>query len=108
MKRVIFGTLIGVTLTSLLALTVASYEPRSSTAEVDQIQGYCIFINAKPVKEYKYIGTVKSVMTLGSGQFQDVRDKLIRKAKKEYPEGDGLIFNFHDGGTDKCDVIKIK
>ncbi len=108
MKRVIFGTLIGVTLTSLLALTVASYEPRNSTAEVDQIQGYCIFINAKPVKEYKYIGTVKSVMTLGSGQFQDVRDKLIRKAKKEYPEGDGLIFNFHDGGTDKCDVIKIK
>ncbi|MDF7817665.1 hypothetical protein P1X15_08660 [Runella sp. MFBS21] len=96
------------TLTSLLALKAASYEPRSSTAEVGQIQGYYIFVNSKPVKEYKYIGTVKSSMTWGSGQFQDVRDKLIRKAKKEYPDGDGLIFNFYDGRTDKCNVIKIK
>jgi hypothetical protein len=45
---------------------------------------------------------------MGSGQFQDVRDVLLKKLKKEYPQANGVIFNFHDGGTDKCDAIKFK
>jgi len=44
----------------------------------------------------------------GSGQYQSVRDKLIKKLRKEYPEANGAIFNFHDGGTDMCDAIRIK
>ena len=108
MKKIILGSLVGITLTSLVAFTVANYEPKNSTAEVDQIQGCYVFVNSKPVKEYEYLGTVKLSLTLGSGQFQDVRDKLTKKAKKEYPQANGLILNFYDGRTDKCDVIKFK
>lgn len=108
MRKVILGGTIGIALTLSFAFVAANYEFNKSTAEVDQVEGVYIFINAKPVNEYKYLGTSKSFMTLGSGQFQDVRDKLIRKVKKKYPEADGIIFSFYDGGTDKCDAIKFK
>jgi len=99
-------------LTTLLMFSfklVATYEVNSSTAEVNQIQGLYIFVDSKPVKEFEYLGTVKNSMSLsGSGQYQSVRDKLIKKLRKEYPEANGAIFNFHDGGTDMCDAIRIK
>ena len=57
--------------------------------------------------EYEYLGTVKSNVTM-SGQYEDVRNNLIRRAKKEYPAAEGIILNLKDGGTDKADVIKFK
>jgi len=103
------GFLIGIISLSFLAFKVANYEPKNSTAEVDQYQGFYIFVDSKPVKEYEYLGTLQYGMSLmGSGQYQDVRDKLIKKAKKEYPKADGLIFTFKDGGTDRCDAISFK
>lgn len=79
-----------------------------SIAEVNQVQGYYIFVDSKPTAEYEYIGTVKVSISFISEQYQSVRDALIKKARKEYPLGNGIIFHFHDGGTDKADVIKFK
>lgn len=102
MKNVlIFFALIGL-------FSFASYEPRNSTAEVEQIQGCYIFTDSRPVREYKYLGTCKYDGTFGgSPQYQNVRDKLIKRIKKTYPEADGIIFNLHDGGQDRCDAIKF-
>ncbi|MFN4247552.1 MAG: hypothetical protein ACK4EY_07500 [Flavipsychrobacter sp.] len=99
-------TILFITFLLLVSFT-ASYEPRNSTAEVEQVQGCYIFIDSRPVKEYKYLGTVKSTFSWGSGQYQDVRDKLIKRIKKEYPEADGIIFHFHDGGQDRADAIRF-
>jgi len=92
----------------LLVSFTANYEPRNSTAEVEQVQGCYIFIDSRPVKEYKYLGTCKyTIAWVGSGQYQDVRNRLIKRIKKEYPEADGIIFHFHDGGEDRADAIKF-
>lgn len=100
--------LIGIALCGLFSFKmVADYVAKKNTAEVDQYQGVYVFTDSKPVGEYDYLGTVKVSMSL-SGQYASVRDALIKKAKKEYPNANGIIFNFKDGGTDKADAILIK
>ena len=80
---------------------------------MNQVNGCYLFIDSKPVSSYDYLGTVEiSNKDLrknpGSGQFQHLRDILIKKAKEKYPNAEGVIFNFHDGGIDKADAIKFK
>lgn len=84
-----------------------AYDAKRATAEVEQMQGIYIFTDSKPVMEYEYLGTVKVSFAL-SGQYQDIRDKLIKKAKNDFPNADGLIMQFKSGGSDKCDAIKFK
>ena len=76
-------------------------------AAVNQVQGIYIFTDCLPVKEYEYVGTVQAVYS-GSGQYQPVRDKLVKKLKKEFPGADGAIFYFNNGSADRCDAIKLK
>ena len=109
MKKVILAILAGFVLSIALSFSpVGDYIVKNKTAEVDQISGFYIFVNSTPVKEYKYIATIKCSGTWGSGQYQDIRNNLIKKARKKYPEGNGIIFYFYDGGTDKADIIKLK
>ncbi len=107
MKKIIFGGIIGITLTTIVAFKIANYEPKKATGEVEQMQGLYIFTDSKPVLEYEYLGTVKAIIGWDS-QYQGVRDKLISKAKKEFPSADGVIMQFKSGGTDRCDAIKFK
>lgn len=76
-------------------------------AKVEQLQGYYIFTDSKPVAEYDYIGNIKVSVAM-SADYKTIRDKLIKKASKEYPRADGLIFHFNKGEADKCEVIKFK
>ena len=106
MKKVTLAViLIGL---SLLSMKKAYYDVKKSTAEVEQMQGLYIFTDSKPVAEYEYLGTVKLSLGLGSGQYQNVRNVLIKRAKKEYPQSDAIILLLKDGGTDRADVIKFK
>ncbi|MCA4899518.1 MAG: hypothetical protein ACK514_10920 [Bacteroidota bacterium] len=107
MKKVCIGLIIGLTTSFLLSMTTIQ-ETKKSHAEVDQYQGIYVFTDSKPLKEYEYLGTVKLTLGLGSGQYQNVRNVLIKRAKKDYPQADGLIMNFKDGGTDRADAIKFK
>jgi hypothetical protein len=91
-----------------ISFKIVTYEPKLATAEVNQMQGIYIFVDSKPVREYDYIGTEKVAMSMGSGQYRDIRDKLIKKVKKEYPNANGIIFYFNEGAADKADAIKIK
>lgn len=92
-------------ITSIAATLV--YEPKNATAEVEQIQGFYVFTDSKPVKDFEYIGTVKSSITL-TGQYEPVRNKLLQKARKEFPQADGIILHLVNGGVDKADCIKFK
>jgi hypothetical protein len=109
MKKVLLGIVLGISVAALLSAKIAEYSVKKSTAEVQRIQNIYMFTDATPVMEYEYLGTVKvSISLFGSGQYQDIRDKLIRKAKKDYPKAEGIIFIFKDGGVDRADVIKFK
>ncbi len=92
-----------------LAMRTNFYDVKKGTAEVEQYQGLYVFTDSKPVSEYEYLGTVKLTFRIGnSGQYQSVRDVMIKKCKKDYPQADGIIMIFKDGGTDRADAIKFK
>lgn len=110
MKFFIIGILAGLALTTLIAFQVATYEIKNSTAEVNNVEGLLIFTDCKPIKEYEYLGTVKSGGTggLANPQYEGVRNRLIKRIKKEYPKADGAIMNLNYGQADKADAIKFK
>ncbi|MBK8086847.1 MAG: hypothetical protein IPK31_02100 [Chitinophagaceae bacterium] len=113
MKKGLLGILIGLFLTFMVAFNIATYQANKSSAEVDQINGCFLFVNSKPVLPYDYLGTVELTKkdvrkTPGTGQYQHARDLLIKKIKEQFPQAEGIIFNFHDGGIDKADALKFK
>ncbi len=74
-------------------------------AQVNQQEGIYIFVDSKPVGKYQYLGTVK---TNCARQYQGIKNKLIKQAKKQYPKANGIILNFATGGIDKADVIFLE
>lgn len=100
------------TLFLMLLLPVSAlagyYLAELNQATVNQEQGLYLFIESTPAGDYEYLGTVKNTVTFGSGQFADVKKILIKKAKKEYPEANGLILHFVNGGTDYADAVILK
>lgn len=96
-----------------VGFSVGRIESGKSSAEASQIGGCYIFVDSRPLTPYDFLGTVELTpkdlrKNPGSGQYQYVRDLIIKKAKEKFPLTDGLIFNFHDGGIDKADAIKFK
>ncbi len=106
-------TIIIFAIVALLSFTVAKQPTTQAAAEVNQVSGCYLFVDSKPVSPYDYLGTVKpsllnQLTEPGTGQYQHVRDLLIQAVKKKFPKANGIIFDFHDGGTDKADAILIK
>jgi hypothetical protein len=108
MKKPATAFLLGIAICAFFAFKSVKYDLRSNTAEVEQLEGLYIFTDSKPVKEYDFIGSEKVSFTLGSEQYGAIRNKLIKKVKKEYPQANAIIFHFENGGTDKADAIKLK
>jgi len=109
MKKLTMGLILGMAITALVAFTGSFYEVKNATAEANMIEGLIIFTDCKPVKEYEYLGTVKSnTGGFGNAQYEGVRNRLIKAAKKEYPGADAIIMYLNTGQTDKADAIKFK
>jgi len=108
MKKLILGILIGVSFTALIGAGVVDYVVNKKTAEVTTIQNLKVFTDSQPVMEYEYLGTISGSNIALSGQYEPIRNALIKKAKKEYPQAEGIILHLVNGGTDKADVIKFK
>jgi len=106
-RRIFKGLLIAVFLLLMYFLLMSAGiipEGKSSSAEVNQIDGLYIFIESKPTNEYKFLGSEKKSITwTGSGK-ESIRG-VIKKIKKNFPEADGVIFESID--LDKGDAIKI-
>jgi hypothetical protein len=77
-------------------------------AVVNQYEGLYIFTDCKPVSEFEYLGTVKYSGSFGSGQYVEVRDALIKKAKKDFPGCNAIILTLIEGSADKADAVKLK
>lgn len=96
-------------LTAFALQASAQQAPPPEQAAVNQIEGYYIFVDSRPVRKYQYLGTVKSnTGGFGSAQYTDVRDRLINRAKKQYPKADGLIFHFVSGKADEAEAIMFE
>jgi hypothetical protein len=75
-------------------------------AQVNQAQGYFIFMQSQPVAEYKVLGTVKKTGLTLSGDPTEMFNTILKKTKKEYPDADGIIFENVDMQHATC--IKFK
>lgn len=84
---------------TLLAVDYANTPDKSKyTAEAKKHGDLIIFVECEPINEYEQLGTVK-LGIVGDCDWQVIRDKLIMKAKKEYPEAHGLIIDEDLNGT---------
>jgi len=102
MKKIILGIVIGVACTALVGASVENYIVSKQMANVEKEMGLYIFTSSKPVMEYEYLGTIK--VTTWAGKYNEDIPALLKKAKKEYPQADAIIYT----GTEKADVIKFK
>mgnify|MGYP006879610949 CR=1 FL=1 len=76
-------------------------------AKVSRYQGLFLFVDSEPLNENKYLGTVISKFSFSSAQYTALRDKMIKKCRKDFSEAEGIIIKFISGGTDTGDVIKF-
>jgi len=109
MKKTLIAFIFGLSMSGLVAFTVANYEAKKNTAEVDQIQGFYIFTKGKPVKEYEYLGTVKGPL-VGNHEFDNLVELMVKNAKKDFPNANALIFDgaIKQTHNTKVSAVKIK
>ena len=105
MKKIVLSFLVGILIAGLVSFTVVTnYEPNKATAEAQQVQGYYIFYNCRPVLEYD-IMKVESISIAMSGTPENLINIAIRKAKDSYG-ADGIVFLNED--MDSFQIIKFK
>lgn len=106
MKKHFSIPLLAVLCLFIMSFTVISdYRVEKKTAEVRQVEGIYVFFCAEPVVEYKYLGTAKPKMVMDDNT--DTRlYAIIKRAKKDYPECEAIIFRNLDLGSADC--IKFK
>ncbi len=97
-----------VTLLLLIGSLAWNKTPDINKAEVNQVQGIFIFTDCKPLSSYTYLGTINHNTSSWNPQYTNVRDKIIDKVRKQYPQADGIIFYLNSGGADKADAIKMQ
>jgi len=113
MQVIMKKTILLIVLTGFL-MSAYSQEskPKKSDATVEQSQGMYVFVDAAPKAEYEFLGTISAGTGLGkamgAAEYGPKKNRLIKNAKEEYPQADGLIIHFNRGGKDTADAIKFK
>ena len=97
----------GVLATSLFGTTNLKFNSENAQAKVNHIDGFYVFTDSSPVRNYDSLGMVE-IGFITSTQYEPIRNNLIKNARKEYPNADGIILQFDKKGMDKCIVIKFK
>jgi hypothetical protein len=105
--KLAIGFLIGISLSITLAFRTMNYIPNSSTADVNNIEGFYIFTDSQPVMTYDSLGMVELGFVTDT-QYESIRRNLIKKARSKFPDANGLIIQLDKKGVDKCKVIKFK
>lgn len=76
-------------------------------ANVYKSNGLYIFTDSEPVNEYDVVEHERSAISW-SGQYSEIKNKLTRRALRDYPDADGIIITMVEGHVDRAVVIKFK
>jgi hypothetical protein len=79
----------------------------NALAIVQSIRGVLIFSDAKPKSKYNYLETIMLKRVKRSYQYTSIRDQLIEKSKKEYPDLRAVIISMVFGAKDTADIIRF-
>lgn len=94
---------------ALILVSTLSVNAQSDNtlARVQKNNGLYVFVDNEPVMEYEIVDRVKSSISW-SGQFSEIRNKLIRKAVSDFPNADGIVITMSSSSADRAIVIKFK
>ncbi len=70
-----------------------------ASARVTQVDGLYIFTDCLPTNQFDSIGTVDLGFISGT-QYDNIKTNLIKRAKKQFPEAEGLILKLKKNGLD--------
>jgi len=85
---------------------IRSGEQDPSAAKVDQVEGIYVFMLSKPTAAYETLGSIEKKGIVASGKPSEMLQLMVKKAKKEYPTTQGIIFTATD--MYKADCVKFK
>lgn len=91
-----------------IAIAAVAFKPETQRelARVNRVSGVLVFLESQPVNEYEVLGTVKKGGIVWNGKAKEMRDILVRRALKDYPNAEGIIFD--DVTMDHATVVKFK
>lgn len=81
-------------------------EEEHAAAKVEQHDGLYIFMFSKPVAQYETLGTIEKKGIVASGKPDEMLQLMIKKAKKDHPTCQAIIFT--EVNMYKADCIKFK
>jgi len=75
-----------------VAFSVPDGDINNGLATVNKVDGYYIFMQCTPVAPYEILGTVKKTGIAISGDPDEMFKTILRRAKKDFPKCDAIIF----------------
>ena len=91
----------------IITLMAIAQECDFKLANVYRHNGLLIFTDCEPVNEYDVVEHERSVLSW-SGQYSEIKNKLTRRALRDYPSADGIIISMTEGHVDRAVVVKFK
>ena len=70
-------------------------------------QGLLIFTDSYPLQEYRTLGSVTKYWSW-TREYEEVRDGLIKKARRTYPEAEAVLLKTRRGVVYQADVIAFE
>lgn len=107
-NKFLLGCLLGISSAFFFGFSKEQFSPKPSTAEVNEFNGILIFSDSKPVSEYESLGTITTTFFMFDSQYESVKTNLVKRAKKKFPQANGIILKLSPHSIDKCEVIRIK
>lgn len=77
-------------------------------AKPGRYQGIFVYVDSEPIDDTEFRGAVRSTGEFSATDYVSVRDRLIKKCKKTYPESIGIILRLLNGGQDIGDCFTFK
>lgn len=105
--KTFFGKLAALTLLVSISLSSFAQDYDKSVARVQKNNGIFAFCDNEPISDYEIVDRAK-VSISWSGQFNEIRNKLVKKAVKDYPNADGIVISMSNSSSDKAIILKFK
>lgn len=90
-----------------VSISASAQQYEKSVARVQKNNGVYVFCDSEPMCKYEILDREKSNISW-TGQYNEIRNKLIRKAVNTYSNTDGVVITMSKGFTDKAIAIKFK
>lgn len=75
-------------------------------ARVNTHLGLFVFTDCMPINNYTFVGKINRAGGL-NGDYNVLRDKLLKKVNNKYPTAQGIIPRFVSGGNDTVEAIRF-